>query len=81
MTSITTRCDARIAKKYRAESLIIVFRIVGQVDLGPHVERENRIRVRSDTASAVGGFRNVVTPKDAHPYRRQWINNCRLPGC
>jgi len=38
MTRITTRCDPRIARKYRAESLIIVFRIVGQVELRPHVE-------------------------------------------
>ena len=38
ITRTTTRCDARIAKKYRAESLIIVLKIVGQVELRPHVE-------------------------------------------
>lgn len=38
MYKTTSRWDPRTAKKYRAESVMIVFRIVGQVELRPHVE-------------------------------------------
>lgn len=31
-------CDTRITKKYSAESSTRVRRMVGQVDLGPHIE-------------------------------------------
>lgn len=34
----TRKCDPITARKYRAESLIIVFKIVGQVEVGPHVK-------------------------------------------
>ena len=33
----TPRCDTKTAKKYRPESLTMVFRRVGQVERGPHV--------------------------------------------
>lgn len=50
----TRKCDTRTAKKYWAESLIIVFRIIGQVGLGPQVMYESTITVRNATASVVG---------------------------
>jgi len=34
----TIECEMRIARKYRVESSTIVFRMVGQVELCPHVK-------------------------------------------
>lgn len=47
----TRKCDPKIARKYRAEPLITVLRMVGQVECAPHVEYESRTRVRNDIAS------------------------------
>jgi len=59
-SSITNKhireCDARTPAKYRAESLVKVFRMSGQVDLGPHLEYETRTRVSNNAMSVTGGL-------------------------
>ena len=53
----TREWDARTPAKYRAESLVKVFRMSGQIDLGPHLGYESRTRISNNAMSVTGGIR------------------------